>query len=356
MKNINNNKRIAFIIGSMRRGGAERVISILANSYAARGWSVDIITLLDDSNDYILEDSIVVRQFGSKIKSRIRQLPHWLSSIRSYVKENNPEYIVSFIARINIITLISCMGLNKSIVVSERSDPRADGRSIFINFATRMLYPFSKYIIFQTKWAQSCFSKRIQAKGKIINNPIHITAHATINKRKKIVAVGRLYEEKNHKLLINAFKNIHERYPEYKLFIFGEGKLRSLLEKQIDELDLKSAVFLPGNVEDIHDNIADAEMFVLPSNYEGLSNALLEAMMMGLPCISTDCSGSNEIIDNGYNGILINRGNEEQLYQAIETLIIDKKKAATIAKNGKKSVEHMNKSNVIVEWEKAIEK
>ncbi|MFH0069896.1 glycosyltransferase family 4 protein [Peribacillus sp. NPDC056705] len=356
MNNNHNKRRIVFLIGSMRRGGAERVISLLANNYAERGWEVDILTLLDDNNEYELNRSINVKLIGKQGGSRIRKLPSWINSIRKHIIENKPDRIVSFIARINIITILSCIGLNQRIIVSERNDPKKDGRSALVRIATYILYPLADCVIFQTTWAKSCFPKRIQRKSMIISNPINITMEAANMKEKKIVAVGRLVEQKNHSLLISAFKKIYDEFPEYKLFIYGEGELREKLTNQIHELEIMDAVLLLGNVSNIHKKMEDAEIFVLSSNYEGLSNALLEAMLMGVPCVSTNCAGSNEVIKNNHNGLIIEIGNEEQLAMAIRELINNKEKAYNLGKNGKESVQGMKIENIISMWEEIIER
>jgi len=354
MKSTVKSKRIAFVIGSMGRGGAERVISILANFYASEGWTVDILTLLDDRNEYDLNKNIFVRPICIKGRSRITQLPNWLLSIRKYVNKKKPDVIVSFIARINIITIIACLGLKQRIIISERNDPSADGRSVLVKIATYMLYPLADHIVFQTKWAKSCFSKRIQKKSVIIPNPISVSVSASNEKKRKIVAVGRLIEQKNHTMLINAFKKVHDEYPEYKLYIYGEGKLRDTLTSQIQELGLTECVFLPGNVSNIHEEIADAEMFVLSSNYEGLSNALLEAMMMGLPCISTNCAGSNEVIKHEKNGLLVTIGSEEELSKAMKIIIQDPELAKRIRHNSLLSATVYDSKRVIKVWDDII--
>lgn len=351
----NSTKRITYIIGSMGKGGAERVISILANRYASKGWKVDILMLLDDKCEYDLKNGIELIPIVNKERARLLQLPKWLLSIRRYVKVNKPDRIVSFVARINLITIIACIGLNQRIIISERNDPAADGRSMFVKYSTYLLYPYSKAIVFQTKWAQSCFPKEIQKKSIVIPNPIKVTVEALMNKQKKIVSVGRLSEQKNHEMLINAFFKIYKMHPEYRLYIYGEGNLRDSLTRQIHNLNLDDKVFLPGTVSNIHEMIADAEIFVLSSDYEGLSNALLEAMMMGLPCISTDCAGSNEVIEDEKNGLLVPVGNTEKLTEAINRLINNKEFAAELGKGAKASSVIFNCENVIRKWEMVIE-
>ena len=342
--------RILFVIGSMGRGGAERVISILANEYAERGSEVRILTLLDDEIGYALKEGVEVVPLCDKNKSRIRQLPFWLYQIRRAVRIYQPDVVVSFIARINIVTLLSCLGMKQRIVVSERNDPARDGRSPLVRLATRLLYPFAALVVFQTAWAQACFPRRLWKRSAIIPNPISVSTGALQVKSKKIVSVGRLVEQKNHKLLIKAFKVVHESHPEYSLFIYGDGPLRTELVKQVDALGIAHAVFLPGVVPDVHEKIADAEMFVLSSDYEGLSNALLEAMMMGLPCISTYCAGSDEVIVDGENGLLVPVGNHVALAEAMIKMIESPSLARELGQRSRASASRFRKEEVIKDW------
>ena len=340
----------------MQRGGAERVISILADYYCKKGWDVDIVTLLDGRCDYKLDDNINLIPIYRANKSYYENIAYWIKGIRKYAKSKKPEKIVSFVARINILTLIACFGLKISIIISERNDPAADGRSKFVRIATFILYKLADNIVFQTLWAQSCFPKGIINKSSVIPNPVKISTWASEVKKKKIVAVGRLEQQKNHAMLINAFKKAHKSFPEYKFYIYGDGKLRCSLTKQIESLGLEESVFLPGNVFDIHEKISDAEMFVLSSNYEGLSNALLEAMMMGLPCISTNCAGSNEVIQNNINGLLIPMGSEDKLAEGMKRLLYDKELSYQIGKKSKITSREFESENVIRKWEAIIEK
>lgn len=344
-------KKIMFFIGSMGKGGAERVVANLANDYAEKGWKVEIIMLLTDIQRYPLHPGIRLIPLCHNNRSRIQQVPMWLRGIRSLIKRSNPAVVVAFAARINALVLLSCMGLKKKIIVSERNDPKKDGRTWFIKVAVRILYPFAHTIIFQTTRAMSYFPKSIQKKGKIIANPIYVNALQSTKPKKKIVSVGRLSAQKNHKLLIEAFYQLHRKYPEFTLTIYGEGELRDDLEKQIKSAGLTDSVFLPGICDNIHEEISDACMFVLSSDYEGLSNALLEAMMMGIPCISTDCAGSEEYIDHGVNGWLSPKGNADELCKAMETLILDEALKKELGRNGRKSVEQIcRREAVFAQW------
>ena len=355
MKESNKSKKISFFIGTMRRGGAERVISKLANFYSNKGWDVDIILLLSNEVNYELNSNIRIIPICYKGKSRMKQLPVWIKNIRNYIKISNPEFIVSFVARINIIVLFSCIGLKKKVIISERNDPSADGRSYFVKLATYILYPLANRIVFQTKYAKLMFPNRIQNKSDIIYNPIEVGVNKYESKQRKIVSVGRLQPQKNHEMLIDSFIQVHNKYPEYTLFIYGEGILMDSLKSQINKLNLEDVVFLPGVVTDVHNKILDSEIFVLSSNYEGLSNALLEAMMMGLPCISTKCAGSTEIIRNKENGILVPIGDKEKLSEAMIKLIEDRKLAEEIGKKAKETSKLFESNLVLKRWENVIE-
>ena len=183
----------------------------------------------------------------------------------------------------------------------------------------------------QTERAKNYFPKKIQEKSIIIPNPVKVPVYAEKAKQNRIVSVGRLTEQKNHALLIDSFKSIAKEFPDTILDIYGEGPKRAELQEKIDNFGLSARIRLRGNILDVHEQIKDAGVFVLPSNYEGTSNALLEAMMMGLPCISTDCAGSDEVIENKKSGIIVPVGDQDALTRALRTLLSDRVMADNMA-------------------------
>ena len=212
-------------------------------------------------------------------------------------------------------------------------------------------------IIFQTKRAQNSFLNSIIKKSTVILNPIIVQTKAVSpeKRNKKIVNIGRLEKQKNQRLLIEAFRIVYEKFPEYKLYIYGKGSLEPELKVLTKKIGLENAVLFPGSYMDIHYKISDAQLFVLSSDYEGLSNALMEAMMMGLPCISTECAGSDEIIKNGENGVLVPVGNKNKLARAMIELIENEEKRNKIGLEAIASSESFLEQNIICEWRSAIE-
>lgn len=346
-------KKITFILGSMGRGGAERVISILSDYYAKKGYQTDIIVLLKNEVGYKLDESTRVIDFSGGITSRLKRLPFWIKSIKKYVKENKPDVIVSFAARINVIVLHACKKLKTKIIVSERNDPRLDGRSKLVEFMTNRLYPKADKVVFQTERAKSYFKKL--KNGLIIPNPIRVSVLAKNTDVNKIVTVGRLTPQKNQKMLIKAFYELSKKHPEVFLEIYGAGELEDELSTLIQELGLIDRVHLMGNRENVIDLISDAGMFCLSSDYEGLSNALLEAMMMGISCVSTKCAGADEYIIDGENGFLVDVGDEENFAKKMMELYNNVEMQKQFSEKSKETAVAFSIETVMKKWDEIIE-
>lgn len=348
------NKKITFFMSSMGRGGAERVVSILSRKYCELGWRVDICMLLHNISEYALDERVQVLDLSNDGTNKVNMI----FSIRKYMKKEKPDIVVPFLSKISALFYIATFGMNITpcrVIVSERIDPYAVDYPNILRIIIKRSFEKADGIVFQTKRAQSYYSRKIQEKSCIIGNPVTMNiAKATISED-VIITAGRLEQQKNQKMLINAFEKIAEKYPEYELHIFGEGKLRKDLENLILEKRMGKRIKLMGSRADYHEELAKADLFVLPSNYEGLSNALLEAMMMGVPCISTECAGSDEIIDNGINGILVPVGNETKMAHAMDILISDTSMKKKIGSEAKKSVRNFEIEKIIVAWQNVLE-
>ncbi len=349
-------KRHIFFIGTLRNGGAERVVSILASKLAEQGTETEILMYYDRPVFYEVSSKVKLTVVEKETRSRakIKNLL-WM---RKYFKENG-KVVISFLAPFNIMALLANFGSGTPIIVADRNDPRKVPANTVIRKLRDFLYVLADGIVVQTEFNKSYFSKRIQKKSKVIYNPVHMKESVGLalkaEKAPVIVTAGRLMPQKNQKMLINAFSEISKKYDKYQLIIYGEGPSREALEKQIRELQLEGKVLLPGNVNDLYDRMKNAELFVLSSDYEGMPNALIEAMCLGLPVISTKVSGTEELVIKELNGILTAIGDEKELVEAMDQLLKDAERRAFYARENVKLAKKLNLDVIIKEWTDFIE-
>lgn len=356
-------KKVVLYLSDMEKGGAQRVIANLAN-FLVKNYKVSIITTYQGIVSYDLDNKIqlISLNYQKSPKAKLDKYLNYfkyLQKLRGTINELNPDIIITFL-RFEINCILTIKPFIKSrVAISFRNDPKMTYKSKYQINKINTLSKNADGIIFQTNDAKSFFSRKLHTKSTIIKNPINEefkTQEFQGDRKTKIVAVGKLTEQKNHKLLINAFSKIAHKFPDYELIIYGEGVLRKELEKQICKLNLEERVFLPGVKDNIKDYIHDASLFVLSSNYEGVSNALLEALSLGLPVISTDCpcGGSREIIEDGVNGKLVPVNNIEILAKNMEKLLLDNSLSNNLGKNARLIQEQLNPTKINKQWEDYI--
>lgn len=343
--------KVTFFIGTLGNGGAERVISILANHLSKMGMSVEIVLYYDSEPFYTINPDVkivyVERETGSK---NILKNTLW---IRRYFK-NNADIVVSFLAQFNMLAITALFATRIPIVVADRNDPRHMPKQKILRIARNILYHFADTIVVQTEYNKAYFSSAVQKKCRIIYNPVDLQDKKGLalrtEKKRKIVSVARLMQQKNQLMLINAFAHIREEYPDYTLTIYGEGPFRAELERRIAELGIENSVLLPGRKQDVFDLIADADLFVLSSDFEGMPNVLIEAMCLGLPVISTRVSGATDLIQHGKNGLLSDVGNTEQLIIAMRKMLSDEKLRISCANRALDINDRLEINNIIDQW------
>ena len=352
--------KILFCIGSMHKGGAERVISNLSNEFIKKN-DVSIVPTSLDAPMYYLDPRITYYALDDNNNNSflLRNFKR-IKKLRAFLRKYQPDIIVSFLPEPTFRVMIAKKFLNIKTIISVRNDPNVEYDSFFRKLLVKWLYTSADGFVFQTRDAQKWFSLKIQKKSIIIPNPINedfICKPFNGKREKTIVTVGRLTEQKNHKLLIDAFYEVHKIYSDYKLKIYGSGELYNQLQKQIKDLNLEKYVFLEGEVNDIKNVMYKAEMFVLSSNYEGMPNALMEAMALGLPCISTNCpiGGPKYLIQNNKNGILIDTNNKEELINKIIFYIENKEISENYGNEANKVCEMLNPKKINNLWRNYID-
>ena len=342
-------KRDIFFCATLARGGAERVVSVLASELAQKGENIEIVVYFDRDIFYQIDERVTITSVEKATKSRnlIRNLL-WM---RNYFREN-ARMVCSFISSFNMLALLATRGLGIPVVVSERTDPMR--KNWFYRWTRDCLYGFADAIVTQTQISRRYFASKLKTRCVTIYNPIspilEIGGALIAKKQPVIVSVGRLEHVKNQALLIKAFKKVTGRFPRYKLVIYGEGPCRKKLEQLRDELGLHDGVELPGEMENIFERISSSEIFVLSSNFEGMPNALLEAMCLGLPVISTKVSGALEVIKEGENGLLVNIGDEMGLANTLSNLLENESFRQTLAKNAVKMAADLNSASIVSVW------
>ena len=353
-----NKRTIDIIASTMDRGGAERVISILANHWSELGYKVKIILLLGYNSGYKLNPDVKILSLVNKDLSRWKQIPFWIRHIRSTVKKDEPAFVLSFFPKNTIISWIATrsLGIKLRFISSERNDPRFDGRGKLTAFLSEFVYSKSNAVVFQTTLLKSLYKRCNPKKTFVIPNPINekvFLKACNIRKTGKIVSVGKLEPQKNQKLLIDAFSVYSRSFPEAHLEIYGVGSLKKELCNYISSLNLQNKVILKGNVPNLHSEIRDAEMFVLTSNYEGFSNALMESLALGIPTISTDCAGATDLIDDRENGLIVPVGGLQELIQAMKCLSLNQSLADYFSSKSKETIQQFKSSIILPLWDKA---
>ena len=347
-------KRTIFFVSSLGDGGAQRVISILSEKMVQTGMDVEIVTYLDVPIVYTICPEVKVTCVEKCTgKKSILSNVLWL---RKYFKKN-AKIVLSFLAPFNMIALTAVMGTKVPIVVADRNDPAKVPVNPVVRFARDLLYGFADQVVVQTEKNKAYF-KRLQNKTQVIYNPVDLKEYTgcalDCDKEKIIVTAGRLMPQKNQKMLLNAFRKVSEKFPEYQLVIYGEGNYREELENYVTDLGLEGKVLMPGSVTDLYDRIKKASLFILSSNYEGMPNALIEAMCLGLPVISTKVSGATDLINHQKNGLLVDVGAEEQLADAMEQMLSDDQMRNDMAAEAVRLAQKLLPDEILKQWQEII--
>lgn len=328
--------KIVFVIPNMTGGGTERVISLLANEYIGRGIEVAIMMFAGDESAYLLDARVELLCVSEQSHGKPQVQMKRLYNMHQYFRKNRGCYVFSFSVMGTIFSAIAICGCHCHMFVSERNDPRKGRQGLLRDLA----YNRAVKIAVQTKQCISYFPKFLQKKIVIISNPVDTSLPKAITgKRKKtVVFVGRLHKQKNPNLLISAFSDFLKEFPDYKLHIYGKGELEEELKIKVKQLGIENDVIWHGFCQDVRMQIMDAGMYILPSDFEGISNSMLEAMAMGVPVIATDCpiGGAAAYINDGINGILIPVGDRQQLVNSMKRLAANPEFASFISSNAVK--------------------
>lgn len=352
--------KVLFYISTIRGGGAARVMTNLANRFVRDTAQVVFVTNFTDINEYRLSKSVKrfsIEDTESKRNVFIKNIKR-ICALRRLICNENPDIVVSFMHENDVRAYLATRWVKTKLLLSVRNDPKAVYKSKMKGCLAKYIYRHCDGVVFQTEEAKDWFG-RINGKSRIIMNQVAEEFYNTNTEeivRKNIVTTGKFMEQKNHKLLIDAYKMIESETNE-DLIIYGDGKLREQYQEYIKALGLEQRVLLPGNISNVAESIKDAKVFVMTSDYEGMPNSLMEAMALGLPCISTDCpcGGPRALIDHGKNGLLIQVGDTETLAQYIKELLKKSEWASQIGEEAQIKAKSFKPDMIYKQWKTFLE-
>ena len=357
--------KVAFYIGSLHKGGAERVFVNLAEYFLNQDYQVLMVTQYQKEDEYELAEGIerIISDITPQETTDSRIVNFWrrMGKLHHIWKQEKPDLVLSCAGKNNFMTIVSTMFTKTKPVVSVVGEAKEEYPGKLMRVLANLLFPHAAGVVLQTERSRSFFSKRVGKAAVILPNslnPLFIRSAFQGEREKRIVSVGRLDANKNHEMMIRTFAKLAAKYPEYTLTIYGDGELRSHLEKLIDSLELSDRAFLPGVILNVADEIESASLFLLTSYSEGVSNALIEAMALGLPVIATDVpsGGTVELIEHSENGWIIPTGDEAALEKAMDKLLSDRELAENLGAQARKVQERFAPERVNRQWQAYFEK
>jgi len=335
------NGRICFLVPALAGGGAERVVSVLASQLVQDGQDAVIIKYFEAETEYPVDPRVKVVCLAQGDAKAYNAIPFFrkIRRLRGILRELEAEYVVPMLPHIAVHVDLAGFGMRKRLIQTVRIVPDKEP-SPWIRRVIRDFQVAVSYATFvQTESQKAYFPSAIHHKIVVLPNPVSAamleTEYAYPDECTELITMGRLAPQKNFSMLIRAVKNVREAGKNVRLSIYGEGKLKEKLLQEIEEAGCTDCCFLRGRTGDVASAMKAHHLFILPSNYEGMPNALMEAMAVGLPCISTDCkTGPAELI-RGENGILVPVDDEQAMTQAILRMLQSPAQAAEMGRKAR---------------------
>lgn len=363
--------KILFLVSSMHRGGAERVAATLCNAWARRGDDVSLVATYSGRGEcqYALFDEVRLIYLADLVSGRGGRILDYgarLRALRRLIREQAPDVVISFLTNVNIMAVLATRGSGIPLIISERNHPMgsASSPSCYMQCLGGRLYPMADVVTVQTESIAGAMRSLIPKAQRIeiIPNPVPEAIFDTqpasrpSDGRRRLLAMGSLSPQKQMDHIIDVFAELAPEHPDLDLWIWGEGRLRPHLERQVREVGLEGRIFLPGRTDSPWSEMIKGEMLILASAYEGFPNVMLEAMALGLPCVAYDCnSGPRDLSEDGHAACLVPPNDKKGLRDGITTLLEDALLRSRIGALAAESARRRYRlDSILAQWDQVI--
>ncbi|MCH5248418.1 MAG: glycosyltransferase [Lachnospiraceae bacterium] len=360
-------QKIAFHLNCLEQGGAERVVSNLANQFAKKGYEVIVATEWYGDNEFKLDTKVkrvhVGLKEGDEKKNHLIQILLRVKYLKEFIKEEKPDILIPFARKALYRGLMAAYFMKLPVLISIRTDPVGHYDELSDKLQIPFLFPRADGCVFQTEGQREFFAPRLQKNSRIILNPVnpkYIGVPIPEKRTKTVVQSGRLVDFKNQPMLIKAFVEVHKKHPDYDLKIYGGDSFdgtKEILEDLIAQNKAEDYIHLMGASDSLEKDLTDAALFAFTSDWEGLPNALMEAMALGLPIVATDCpcGGPRTIMRDKEDGLLIPIKDQRALEDGINFLIENPEIAEEYGRKAREIASRANGDAIFEQWKEYIE-
>ena len=349
-------KKVTFLIGSLGGGGAERVTIAIADYFCRLQYDVKFIIFSNKNNNYDINEDIEIN-YLPKYENRFSFFKR-IEVLKKILHTQQPDYVISLGLGHQYLFLGNIINKYK-FILSERNSPKDYYKHWHERFFNKYCFEKAYKVVFQTEGAKAYYSEVIQNKSEIILNPLTPSLpDPYCGKRdKRIVFVGRLASQKNVFMLLQAFSDFSNVYTDYILELYGKGEQKQELIEYAKELQISQRVKFMGEIKNVYEAMLKATMYVSSSDFEGMSNSMIEAMAMGLPVVCTDCpaGGARMVISNGENGILVPIKDHDAMSKAMCRIADDSAFAEKLSQNARKLREELRTDIICEKWKKLLD-
>lgn len=348
------------VIHALGYGGAGKMIVKLADALAQND-RYEVILYVEEKagKHYPMDERVKIYQETVFFSNYLTRHFQEMFQLRKRVKEIKPDLVISFQTNQNALAVYATRGRNIPVIVSERGDPYVY-HNIVAKIKTWVINK-AEGGVFQTHKAMEYYGKGLQSRSRVIYNPCptDVIKRSNWSERKdEISYVARFdIQQKRQDVMVKAFAKVVKKHPEMQLVFYGQGEPdMTAIKEMVDELGIQQYVRFEGLVTNVMERIKDSKMFVLSSDYEGLPNSLIEAMIAGLPCVSTDCSpgGARELIQDGVNGMIVPIGDEKKLAEAMIYQLDHPEEADRMGQEAQKLSRRLDPKVIFGQWEEYI--